>query len=149
MTLQPWHWVALGAALAIAEIFVAGTVLLWTGIAALVLGTGLWASDAAGFGRPDGISQCAIFAALAVASVALGLRLRRRPVEPLVTADVNIGSARHIGLRTHLATAIADGHGTIRIGDAVWQVVGPDLPAGAPVVVTGSDGITLRVDPAG
>ncbi len=36
----------------------------------------------------------------------------------------------------------------IRVGDSVWLVSGPDLPAGAPVRVTGQDGVLLLVEPA-
>ena len=43
--MQPWIWIVLGIGLAIAEIFAPGTLLLWTGVAAVVLGFALAAAD--------------------------------------------------------------------------------------------------------
>ena len=45
--MPPWLWIVLGIALAIAEIFAPGTLLLWTGVAAVVLGFCLAAADLA------------------------------------------------------------------------------------------------------
>ena len=53
--MAPWLWIVLGIGLAIAEIFAPGTLLLWTGVAAVALGFGLAAADLAGMapaGRP-------------------------------------------------------------------------------------------------
>ena len=36
-------------------------------------------------------------------------------------------------------------HATVRIGDTIWQVRGPDLPAGSRITVTGTDGTMLVV----
>jgi inner membrane protein len=35
----------------------------------------------------------------------------------------------------------------VRIGDTVWQVRGPDAPAGSRVKVTDADGAVLTVEP--
>ena len=42
---------------------------------------------------------------------------------------------------------IVDGVGTVRIGDTVWRVNGPDGPAGSRVKVTRTDGANLIVEP--
>lgn len=145
--MQPWTWIVLGIGLAIAEIFAPGTLLLWTGVAAVALGFVLAGADMLGFALPGWQAQVLAFIALAVLAVFAGIRLRRRPSEPLATTDVNLGSARLVGQRVRLETAIADGRGTVRIGDTTWQVMGPDLPAGSAVRVVGSDGIVLSVEP--
>jgi membrane protein implicated in regulation of membrane protease activity len=44
-----------------------------------------------------------------------------------------------------LDTAIVDGRGRLKIGDAFWAVEGVDLAAGARVRVIAVDGMTLRV----
>jgi membrane protein implicated in regulation of membrane protease activity len=36
----------------------------------------------------------------------------------------------------------------VQIADALWDVEGPELPAGAAVRIVGADGMTLRVEPA-
>ena len=145
--MQPWIWIVLGIGLAIAEIFAPGTLLLWTGVAAVALGFALAGADMLGIAQPGWQAQVLAFAVLAVLAVLAGMRLRRRPSEPLATTDVNLGSARLVGQRVRLETAIADGRGTVRIGDTTWQVTGPDLPAGTAVRVVASDGIVLAVEP--
>ncbi|MBL8700001.1 MAG: NfeD family protein [Alphaproteobacteria bacterium] len=140
MRIEAWHWVVLGTVLAVAEIFAPATVLLWSGGAAIVLGLALWALPPV-----DWQWQIVGFITLAVAAVTLGLKLRRPPADTAPPHDVNLGSARLVGQRATLETAIVNGHGTIRLGDAVWQVSGPDLPAGTTVTISGSDGITLVV----
>lgn len=144
--MAPWIWIILGIGLAIAEIFVPGTLLLWTGVAAVALGFGLAAADMAGMAPWGWQAQILSFVLLAVACVLIGLKLRHRRPEPLSTTDVNIGAARLNGQRATLETAIVRGRGTLRLGDTVWQVVGPELPAGATVRICGSDGIVLRVE---
>ena len=46
-----------------------------------------------------------------------------------------------------LAEAIVQGRGRMRIGDSLWPVQGPDLPAGSQVRVTAVQGIVLQVAP--
>lgn len=54
----------------------------------------------------------------------------------------------HFVGRTALVTEpIVDGRGRVRIGDGQWLAEGPDLPAGASVVVLGVNGTTLQVGP--
>ncbi len=140
MQIEAWHWVVLGAALAIAEVVVPATVLLWTGAAALVLGLALWVLP------PIGLQwQLLAFIILAPAFVTLGLGLRRRRAEPINSGDVNLGSSRLVGQRVTLATPVVNGRGSITLGGTVWQVTGPDAPAGAVVTITGSDGVTLFI----
>lgn len=146
--MAPWMWIVAGIGLAIAEIFLPGTLLLWTGVAAVALGFGLAAAEIAGMPTWGWQAQVLAFILLALVCVLAGLKLRHRRPEPLATTDVNIGSARLIGQQASLETAIVRGRGTIRLGDTVWQVTGPELPAGTPVRIASSDGIVLTVEPA-
>lgn len=139
MQIEAWHWVVLGAVLAIAEMFAPGTLLIWSGAAALVLGLVLWALPPVGFQW-----QLLAFIVLAPAFVMIGLALRRRRA-PVSHGDVNLGSSRLVGQHVTLATPIVDGRGHITLGDTVWQVTGPDLPAGTAVRISGSDGVTLTI----
>lgn len=134
-----WHWIVLGVALAIAETLLPGTILLWLGIAAALTGIVLLAWTELGWQ-----GQVLLFGAVAVVAVAIGLLLRRKLHKPQ-PRDVNLGTQRFVGQRGALSTAISNGRGEIRLGDTVWPVAGPDLPAGTSVVVTGSDGVTLSV----
>jgi membrane protein implicated in regulation of membrane protease activity len=44
-----------------------------------------------------------------------------------------------------LEKPIVDGAGTVRIGDTVWRVAGPDAPAGSRVKIVQADGANLTV----
>jgi membrane protein implicated in regulation of membrane protease activity len=47
-----------------------------------------------------------------------------------------------------LVEPIEHGSGKAKLGDGVWKVSGPELPAGARVRVVGVDGVVLKVIPA-
>lgn len=138
-----WHWIVLGVVLAIGETMLPGTILLWLGIAAALTGIVLLAWSDLGWQ-----GQVLLFGAIAVVAVGVGLALRRKLHKPQ-PRDVNLGTQRFVGQRGALSTAISNGRGEIRLGDTVWPVAGPDLPAGTSVEVTGSDGVTLTVRVAG
>ena len=53
-----------------------------------------------------------------------------------------------VGKHINLETAIVNGDGRVKIGDAFWTVQGPDMPQGALVRVVGVDAGVLRVLPA-
>jgi len=53
-----------------------------------------------------------------------------------------------VGRVLELDTAIVDGRGRVKIGDAFWTVQGADLPVGSKVRVVAIDSMTLKVDPA-
>ncbi|PJI43834.1 NfeD family protein [Ferrovibrio sp.] len=137
-TLLAWHWLALGLVLIVLEVVVSGYVLLWLGIPALLVGAAMLL-------QPDlsPAMQIGLYGALAVISLAVSLTMRRR--KAAAVPIVNTGVARFIGRTALLTTALQAGRGEIALGDSVWPVSGPDLPAGTEVVITGSDGVILTV----
>jgi membrane protein implicated in regulation of membrane protease activity len=58
---------------------------------------------------------------------------------------LNQRAAQLVGRNATLHEAIVDGSGRIKIGDTIWRVSGPDLPAGAKVTVSAIDGSSLVV----
>jgi inner membrane protein len=66
----------------------------------------------------------------------------RRSDQPLLNRRV----AQLVGRVVPLEHAIVNGRGRVQIADALWDVEGPDLPAGAAVRIVGADGMTLRVE---
>ena len=48
----------------------------------------------------------------------------------------------------NLETAIINGQGRVKIGDAFWTVQGPDLPVDSAVRIIAVDSMVLRVIPA-
>ena len=140
MELHAWHWVVLGAILAIGEVFIPSAILIWCGAAALVLGLALWMLPQIGWEW-----QLAAYIVLAPAAVTIGLAQRRRSAKPDLRPEVNLGTARFVGQRAILDGPIVAGRGSAKLGDTVWPVTGPDLPAGTTLTVTGTDGVTLTV----
>lgn len=133
-----WGWVIAGLVLAGAEIVVPGVFLIWLGLAAL--GTGLTALVI----PLPWQSQTLLFAALAVALVALAARLHRR-AGPHATR-LNRADRGLIGREGVLAEPIVQGAGRLRFDDTLWRIEGPDLPAGGRVRVVALSGTVLRVE---
>jgi membrane protein implicated in regulation of membrane protease activity len=53
-----------------------------------------------------------------------------------------------VGRTATLEEPIVEGRGRIRLGDTLWRVSGPDLPAGTRVRVTAAADGELSVEPA-
>lgn len=136
LELGPWNWMVLGFALLVAEILIPGVFLLWIGIAALLIGAVslvLW--DAAFWTWQ---AQVLSFLVLALLSAYAGKRFfngrRENSDQPLL----NRRGEQMIGRTATLSEPIREGRGRIQLGDTLWRVSGPDLPAGARVRVTGA-----------
>lgn len=139
MTISPAIWFALGIVLALLEALVPGAFMLWFGIAACAVGL-------IGVVLPelDWQIQLVIFAAAAGIAVLVGLKLRRPQIDQV--SPVNQGSARLVGQRATVATAIVNGRGEVSLGDTVWPATGADMEAGAHVRVVSADGPVVTVE---
>jgi inner membrane protein len=135
-----WHWLVVAAVFGVIEIAVPAMVCIW--FAAAALGTAGVAWVAPGLAWEH---QALTFAALAVASVAIGrmafARIRARSSETLL----NRRAETYVGRTFTLDRPIVDGRGRLKVDDTVWLVAGPDLPTGTRVQVTGVDNTLLRV----
>lgn len=138
-----WAWLALGLALAAVEMVTQTFVLIWFGIAAVIVGLTVWAMP--------GFNGEAEFVAFGVLSMLLlvpawiiraRLRQRRRETNPDL---INDRAGQHVGRTLVLTEPIDHGRGRAFIGDTLWQLQGPDLAVGQAVRVIGTDGMTLRV----
>jgi membrane protein implicated in regulation of membrane protease activity len=136
--LGPWNWMVLGFVLLVMEVVAPGVFMLWIGIAALIIGAvSLLIWDAAFWTWQV---QVLAFLVLAVISAFIG---RRLSVARHADADqplLNRRGAQMVGKLATLAEPIKDGRGRIKLGDTLWRVSGPDLPAGTQVrVVSAAD----------
>ena len=135
-----WGWLALGVALATAEMLVPGYFLIWLAAAAIV--TGLLA-----MATPIPLAiQIGLFAALSVAAVLAGKRwLRDNPIE---SADplMNDRGGRLVGETVVVTQVIVGGTGRVHHGDSEWGVRGPDAEPGTRMRVSGHDGAVLIVE---
>ena len=62
--------------------------------------------------------------------------------------NLNQRGLQYVGSELVLVEPIEQGSGKAKLGDGVWKVSGPELPAGARVRVTGVNGTILTVIPA-
>jgi membrane protein implicated in regulation of membrane protease activity len=139
-----WFWWAFALALFALEALMPGTFMLWLGFAAI--GTGLVHLVWPGM---DLTAQWFAFALLGLVAVGIGWYLRRR--HPPTASDqplLNRRADQLIGRVFALESAIVDGRGRIKVGDAFWTAQGTDLPVGVRVRVTAVDGMLLRVERA-
>jgi membrane protein implicated in regulation of membrane protease activity len=142
--LGPWRWFVFGLVLLGLELVAPGTMLLWLGIAAIIVGMIALAFD------PGWQAELVGFAVLALAAAVLWWRLGRP--NNAATSDrpmLNRRAERHIGKVFMLDAPLINGEGRLRIDDTVWRMKGPDLAVGARVRVIATDGSTLQVVPEG
>lgn len=137
-----WFWLTLGGLLLAAEMLGTSGYLLWSGLAAVIVGLIEW------FVPVSWTAQGSLFAAMTLICVFLWYRwMRHREVRQRPNA-LNQRGNQMIGLQLTLDTALHNHTGHVRIGDSSWRVeADQDLPAGTPVVVIGIEGITLRIQP--
>lgn len=139
----PWAWIVAGVVLLALELAVPGGYLLWLGIAGVV--TGL----AAMFQPIDWPFQFLIFGVLSLILIVAWMRFfKGRRVES-DRPFLNRRAEAFIGHEAVLDEPIRDGFGRLSLGDTVWRVAGPDLPAGQRVRVVSADGAVLRVEASG
>jgi membrane protein implicated in regulation of membrane protease activity len=138
-----WYWFAAGVLLIALEALVPGFVLVWIGVAAIstAIVTLIFQDMAL-------VYQLLIFAGVAVASVLTGRRWVTRLNERSESPLLNRRGEQHIGQTFTLREPIRDGRGRVRVGDSMWAVRGPDLPAGARIRVTAVEGAILVVERA-
>jgi hypothetical protein len=139
-TLGTWNWLIFGFILMALELAAPGVFLFWLGLAALLVGLVSFAL------HPSWQAQLVMFAVFALAAVPIWRRLatshgRASQSNPFL----NRRTAALVGREFTLEKPIIDGFGTVRIGDTVWRVAGPDAPAGSRVKVVQVDGANLTV----
>ena len=137
-----WHWLVVAAVFAVSEVAVPAMVCIWFAVAAFGTAAIAWLAPDLAWEH-----QALIFAALAVASVALGRTAFVRTKASASDGHLNRRAESYVGRMFTLDGAIVDGRGRLRVDDTVWLVAGPDLPAGTRVRVTGAENTLLRVEP--
>ncbi|MFM9935553.1 MAG: NfeD family protein [Novosphingobium sp.] len=135
-----WGWMALGVALAIAELVAPGYFLIWLGAAAFV--TGLVAAAA-----PVGLNA-EILLFVVLCALSLGGARYWFARHPGVSADplLNDRGGQLVGQSAVVTHVIEGGTGRVRHGDTEWLARGPDAPPGTRMRITGSEGTTLIVE---
>jgi inner membrane protein len=137
-----WNWLIFGFVLMTLELMAPGVFLFWLGVAALLVGLASFAL------HPSWQAQLLMFAVFAACAVPVWLRLARGNASANASPFLNRRAAALVGREFTLEKPIVDGAGTVRIGDTVWRVAGPDAPAGSRVKIVHVDGANLTVGSA-
>lgn len=136
-------WGAIALLLIAAETMAPGAFLLWLGFAAAAVFAAVLLVPGLNL-----LVQIALFVMLSFVSIQI-YRTWFRAREPQSDRPtLNRRAEQLIGRVVPLERAIVDGRGRVQIADAFWDVAGPDLPAGTPVRIVGTDGMVLRVEAA-
>src|SRR5215468_9425470 len=134
VTLGTWNWLIFGFVLMAPGVF-----LFWLGLAALLVGLVSFAVHL------SWQVQLVMFAVFAAAAVPVWRRLAQGRSRASESPFLNRRTEALLGREFTLEKPIIDGNGTVRIGDTVWRVAGPDTPAGTRVKVVQVDGANLTV----
>jgi membrane protein implicated in regulation of membrane protease activity len=141
-----WHWWIAAALLAILEMVMPGTMLIFFAAAAAVVGLVTLLIPS----LPWQV-QFIGFALLSVAGIFAWRKYRALHPGTLDGGDqptLNKRAAQYIGRTVTLIEPIVNGTGKVKVDDTIWRVAGPDLPEGATVKVTKADGGFLTVEKA-
>lgn len=136
-----WSWIVAGLVLLALELVVPGGYLLWTGIAGILTGLITLVQ------QPPWPVQWLIFGILSLVSILAWVRLGKSRKDESDRPLLNQRTQQFVGQEAMLAEPISNGFGRLVLGDSVWRISGPDLPAGQKVRIVGADGNVLRVEP--
>src|SRR5580700_725885 len=142
-SLGAWNWIILGGILLAVELMAPGTFILWLGVSAILVGLISFAIDW------NWQEQGVAFAILAVASLVFWWKLVRPRKHDKEASDqpfLNRRAQGFVGRVFTLDKPIVDGAGTVRIGDTIWRITGPDCAAGSRVKIARADGAMLFVE---
>ena len=139
---QAVAWAAIALLLFAAETLAPGAFMLWLGFAAAAVFVLVLLFDL------PLLAQAVAFVVLSFASIQI-YRTRFRGRERVSDRPtLNRRTDALVGRVVPLEQAIVSGRGRVQSADAYWDVTGPELPVGTAVRVVGSDGMTLKVEPA-
>ena len=136
-------WAVLALVLFAAEAMAPGAFMLWLGLAAAVVFVGVLVVP----GIPL-LAQAAAFVVLSFVSIQVYRTWFRGKERVSDQPMLNRRAAQLVGRVVPLEQAIVNGRGRVQIADALWDVNGPDLPAGVPVRIVSVEGMTLRIEAA-
>ena len=143
MSTEAIVWGCLALGLIALEVMAPGVFMLWLGFAAGAVMLLVLVFP----GKLSMLWQAIAFALISMALIPAYRHFLGGLASPSDKPLLNRRSVQLVGHVYVLQSAIVSGRGQIKVGDALWTVVGPDLPAGTRVRVTNADAMTLEVVP--
>lgn len=151
--LSAWIWLAIAVAFLAAEALAPGAVLVWLGVAA-VLVAALEFSAAGLLLAPTLTTQVAVFGGAAILLLLAGrpLLLRwygRRQSGEMEEGDPNDTITPLIGRTGEVIEAVTGGRGRVRVSGGEWPAAASlDMVVGTRVTVVAVSGTTLMIEPS-
>ena len=132
------HWLVLGLALIILELFLWTTFLLWVGASAITVSIVFYLIPDVG-----GLTKVLTFLAISVAATYLS-----KKYYPIKTVDdeLNEKAKTYIGKECKVSS-MEDGVIKVQIGKSLWFAEGTDLSVGQSVKIVGVEASTFIVEP--
>ncbi len=143
MSTQMIVWVCVGLLLVAAETMAPGLFMIWLGLAALLMFFVVWL-----FPGISLLMQVVLFVVFSFLTIGIYVQFFRGKETPSDKPFLNRRGEQLIDAVFPLETAIINGHGRVKIGDAFWTVQGADMPVNSLVRVVAVDSVTLKVVPA-
>lgn len=132
------HWLVLGLALIILELFLWTTFLLWVGASAITVSIVFYLIPDVG-----GLTQ--VFTFLAISFTATYLSKKYYPIKT-VDDELNEKAKTYIGKECKVSS-MEDGVIKVQIGKSLWFAEGTDLSVGQSVKIVGVEASTFIVEP--
>jgi inner membrane protein len=133
-------WLCISLVLMAVETFAPGAFMLWLGFAAAGVFLTLFV-----FPGMSLFAQVVLFGVLSFVSVMVYIKYFRDQEKPSDQPLLNRRGEQLLNQIYPLETAIVDGSGRLKIGDAFWQVHGDDMPVGTRVQIVQVQSMTLIV----
>lgn len=132
------HWLVLGLALIILELFLWTTFLLWIGASAITVSIVFYLI-------PDVGGLTKVFTFLAISVAATYLSKKYYPIKT-VDDELNEKAKTYIGKECKVSS-MEDGVIKVQIGKSLWFAEGTDLSVGQSVKIVGVEASTFIVEP--
>lgn len=142
MSTQMIVWLSVGLLLIAAETMAPGLFMIWLGLAALVLFFIVWLIPDLSL-----LMQVVLFVVFSFVMIGIYFQFFRGKETPSDKPFLNRRGEQLIDQVYPLESAIVNGHGRVKIGDAFWTVQGADMPVNGLVRVVAVDSMTLKVVP--
>ncbi|MCF6198448.1 MAG: NfeD family protein [Hyphomicrobiaceae bacterium] len=140
VSLGAWNWFILAAILGVLELTLPGFLLIWFGVAALLIGALALAINMVWQ------LQLVLFALIGIGLLMASKRFAGSKSGKTDRPLLNKRAHTHLGKVYQLVTPTSHGRGSIKVGDSIWQVQlegDEDLEKGAGVLITDVAGTRL------
>lgn len=142
-TLSPWWWVALGVGLGAIEMLLASFVLIWPGIAAILMAIILWIAP-----NMQGELQITLYAVLSIIAMFVGRSYLRKFGDGEPETNLNSRTAQMVGHNAKVVDFTL-GTGHIELNGLRWAANWPEdqsAEVGQIVKIIAADGMSVQVE---